>query len=236
MLNCVIIDDEFSAIEILKFYVEKTSNLNLLFSSTNPFEGLNFINDNSEHIDLVFLDIQMDNLSGIELKKQIPEHIQTIFATAHDEFAIEAYNLEVTDYLTKPIDYQRFIKAINRVEKLIKPKAKPDHFFIHSDKKNIKISIADVVYVEGFGNFLKIYCKNGQMYMPSITFKSIEKYLTEPNFVRIHKSYIVAFSAVKEANGDFASIVYEENGKEKLVKISIGNTYKKHFWGLLNKV
>ncbi len=235
MLNCIIIDDESPAIEVLTIHISNTPGLNLLFSSTNPIVGYNFILANSEQIDILFLDIQMDKMTGIELKKLIPADINTIFTTAYSEHALEAFDLDAFDYLMKPISYQKFIKSVNKVGKnQIKPKR--DHFFVSIDKKEIKINIADVIHVEGYGNFLKIFCKISVMHMPTLTFISIEKYLKEPDFVRINKSHIVAFSSITAVDKDFIDLSYEVDGKTKVEKISIGNTYKKHFMGLMNRI
>lgn len=235
MLNCVIIDDESFAIDILTHHIKATPSLNLFYSSTNPIEGYNFIMANSEQIDILFLDIQMDKMTGIELKRLIPNHIKTVFTTAYREHALEAFDLEATDYLMKPISYKRFIKSINKVNQ-INQRPKTDHFFIHVDKKLIKINTTDVIHVEGYGNFLKIYCKNMPMCLASNTFQEIEQFLLEPDFVRVNKSHIIAFSGIKSVEGNEVLLKIEVDGKIIEKSIPIGNTYKKHFLGLMNRI
>jgi two-component system, LytTR family, response regulator len=235
MLNCVIIDDESFAIDILTHHINDTPSLHLLFSSTDPIEGYNFIMTNSEQIDMLFLDIQMEKMTGIELKKLIPVHIKTVFTTAYGEHALEAFHLDAADYLIKPISYQKFIKSVNKISQN-KQSHQNDYFFIHVDKKLVKINNADVIHVEGYGNFLKIFCKNSPMYLTTNTFQDIEKYLSEPIFTRINKSHIIAFSSILSLEGNEVRVSLEENGKKVEKLLPIGITYKKHFLSLINKI
>ncbi|MES2797401.1 MAG: response regulator transcription factor [Bacteroidota bacterium] len=236
MLNCVIIDDESFAIDVLTIHIDNTPKLNLLYSSTNPINGYNYIIANSEKIDIVFLDIQMKNMTGIELIKLIPNHIKTVFTTAHDQFALTAFDVGANDYLMKPISYEKFIQSINKIGATKQSLPQHEYFFIHVDKKLVKINIADVIHVEGMGNFLGITCKHKPIYICTNTFNEIEKYLTEPNFVRINKSHIIAFSSISSVEGNDVRVVIQKIDKNQEKILPIGITYKKHFLSLINKI
>jgi two-component system, LytTR family, response regulator len=235
MLNCVIIDDESAAIDVLTFHISNTPNLNLLFSNTDSIVGYNYVTANSEQIDILFLDIKMPKMTGIELKRLIPGNIKTVFTTAYSEHALEAFDLDASDYLMKPISYDKFIKSVKKISQNYISQ-KRDHFFIHVDKKHIKINIADVVHVEGYGNFLKIYCKLKPFYLSSNTFQEIEKYLVEPNFVRINKSHIIAFNSIQSVEGNSVRILIEKSDKNQEIEIPIGITYRKHFLEMMNRI
>jgi two-component system, LytTR family, response regulator len=236
MLNCVIIDDESSGIRLLSNYIEKTPILNLIHTNTDSIEGYNFIVENANDIDLLFLDIQMPELTGTELIKLIQEKISTVFTTAYKDYAVEAFELGAVDYLMKPIVYEKFIKCVNKIAAKIETKTKAEHFFVYIDKKLVKIQLNEVFYVKGLGNFLEIFLINGSKYLTSSTFEDIERNLKEPNFIRINKSYLISFSSILSIEGNEVRISRTKSNDATSLLLPIGPTYKKHFLGLVNRI
>lgn len=236
MINCVVIDDESSGIKLLSNYIEKTPILNLIYSYTDSVEGYNFIIENAENIDILFLDIQMPDLRGTELIKLIPEKIKTVFTTAFKDYALEAFELGAADYLMKPIVYEKFIKCVNKIASKIDNKAPREHFFVNIDKKLLKILLSDVYYVKGQGNYLEIFTIHGTKYLTSCTFEDIERNLKEPHFIRINKSYLISFASILSIEGNEVRISVTRKKDENSILLPIGLTYKRHFLSLVNKI
>jgi DNA-binding LytR/AlgR family response regulator len=230
IINCVIIDDEPPAIRLLEKYVSKVPFLNLVFSSTNPIEALAKLQ--SEAIDLIFLDIQMPNITGIQLSKIIDKKTKIIFSTAYSEYAIESYDVNALDYLLKPFTFERFYKAVLRAKEGVKPviktaQTKP-YIFVKTDGKNNleKVNIDDITFIESLKNYVAINQQNKQI----ITYNSLKHFqenLPENKFIKIHKSFLVAFQAITKTT----SISVFVNEKE----LPIGNTYKNDFFEKLNQ-
>jgi DNA-binding LytR/AlgR family response regulator len=217
-------------------YVEKTPILNLVHTNTDSIEGYNFIKEHGNDIDILFLDIHMPELTGTELIKLIPEKINTVFTTAYKDYAVEAFELGAVDYLMKPIIYEKFIKCVNKIATKIESKANAEHFFVYIDKKLVKIMLSDVNYVKGLGNFLEIFLVNGSKYLTSSTFEDIERNLKEPNFIRINKSYLISFSSIMTIEGHEVRISSTNAHDKSGILLPIGNTYRKHFLSLVNRL
>ena len=235
MLKCVIIDDEDFAIDIIKGYIEQIDELDLVFTTTDAIEGFNYIINNKEDIDILYLDIEMPNLSGDQLIKLIPTTIKTVFTTAFSKYAVEAFSLGAQDYLLKPIEQRNFLQSFTKISGNI-IKLKTNSFFINVDKKLIKINTDEVIHVEGMKNFLGISCKQKRIYVCTNTFKEIEKYLIPPKFVRVNKSHIISFDSILSVEGNIVNILIETDLKTKEKAIPIGGTYKKNFISLINKI
>lgn len=228
-IRCVIVDDEPPAIRLLKKYIEKVASLELIATSTNPLEALQILE--KETVDLVFLDIQMPNLTGIQLSKIINDRIKIIFTTAYPQFALESYELSAIDYLLKPFEFERFYKAIKKVADfditIERQNSTNDFVFVKTDGKNNfeKVKIDDILYIEGLKNYVAIHLKNTQIITYS-TLKSIKESLPASIFVQIHKSYIISLHHIEKTSSTTILI----NGKE----LPIGETYRTGFFKVLN--
>ena len=202
MINCVAIDDEELALELLEDNIKKMPFLNLVAKFNNPLEAMNMIRE--EQIDLVFLDIQMPQLSGLQLIKSIQHKPMFILVTAYEKFALDGYELDVIDYLVKPVPLDRFIKACNKAQDFFELKKRPkissgyvnDYFFVNVDYSQFKIMKSDIIYIEGLKDYVKIHLKTStNPVVTRLTMKSLEENLTT-GFIRIHKSFIVSVDAI----------------------------------------
>ncbi len=237
-INCIAVDDEPLALELLEGYIRKVPFLNLLKVFDNALEAMDFLRH--EKVDLIFLDIQMEELTGIQMLNILKPKPEVIFTTAYDKFALQGYELDVADYLLKPIPFERFVKAVDKVhEKLYKamtPKtsadgvpaqpAKSDYFFVKSGFKLHKVAFSEILYIEGQGDYLKIATPKVRI-MTLQTFKAIEEILPETSFIRVHKSYIVAIDKIESIEGNMIRIAD--------MHIPVGESYKKQFQAMLDK-
>ena len=225
MITCLIVDDEYDAIDILEHYVGQTKMLQLVKSTTNPLEALQLIA--SQKIDLVFLDIQMPQLSGMDVIKAIGGKTKVILTTAYSEFAVEAYNLEIVDYLLKPIPFPRFLTAVQRAAKLLNEAGvdslaeEEDYIFVKTEAKGklLKIELADISYIEAKNNYVAVY-QGDQKTMVYTTMKEMEERLPSKRFMRVHKSYIVALNKIIGIEGNLVHLTNLATG------IQIGDSYK----------
>ena len=195
IINCAIIDDEPLAAGLLRSYALRTPFLNLIGTYGSALEAMKELRDNPAQ--LLFLDIQMPEISGIEFAKILPPETKIIFTTAFQQYAIESYKVSALDYLMKPISYDDFIKAANQAldwfsvsqRQLI---AQQDRFmFVKSEYKLIRINLDDILYIEGLKDYVRFYLEDGNKIMSLINMKKIEDYLPRPEFLRTHRSYIV---------------------------------------------
>ena len=207
-INCIAIDDEPLALDIIKDYCSKVSYLNLTETFTNPIASIDYLKSNK--VDLLFLDIQMEQLTGIQLLNVIKTRPMVIFTTAYDSFAVLGYELDAMDYLLKPISFERFLKATNKAfEKMTTEKSSSaestvivndnvmnDYFFIKTDAKMQKINFKDVLYIEGQSDYLGIVTEK-ERFMTIMNFKRLEEILPQKHFARVHKSYVVALSKIE---------------------------------------
>ncbi|WP_025744014.1 LytR/AlgR family response regulator transcription factor [Aquimarina pacifica] len=199
MIRIGIIDDELLARKVLEDYCSKIDNFELVLSTGNPLEFINFIQRNT--VDLIFLDIEMPELNGMEILRSMLNPPKVILTTAYSEYALESYNYGVVDYLLKPIKIERFLKAINKVtaSKLIQPEKNndSDELQIKHDGIPINIPFKSILYIQSFGNYLKIFT-DSRMYLISETLINITTLLSK-NFQRTHKSYITNLDRVTKA-------------------------------------
>ncbi|MEO6820808.1 MAG: LytTR family DNA-binding domain-containing protein [Ginsengibacter sp.] len=229
MMNCIIVDDEQHAIDILKHYIEQSTQLNLAGSTTKPLEALEMVNN--QQIDLIFLDIQMPELSGLDLIKALKGKTKIILTTAYSEFALESYELDVIDYLLKPIRFTRFLTAVQKATQEVKTpaiqKADDDYLFVKTESKGklLKINLADIDYIEGMKNYVGIYC-NGKKTMVYTSMKELEERLKEKHFMRVHKSFIIPIAKLTGIEGNMirlqnvsAEILIGENYKQELMRL-----------------
>ena len=195
-LNCIIIDDEPLAAELLASYARKTLFLNLIGVFNSAVEGIKVIREN--RVDLIFLDIQMPELSGLEVAKILPKETKIIFTTAFSQYAVDGYKANAVDYLMKPVSYDDFLAGANRALEWFRSvrqseNASDDRFiFVKSEYKLVKIMFDDILYIEGLKDYVKIYLTDGRdPVMSLMNMKKIEESLPKPEFMRIHRSYIV---------------------------------------------
>jgi DNA-binding LytR/AlgR family response regulator len=207
-LKCIAIDDEPLALEIITAYIEKVPFLKLLRTFDNAIESIDYVRKNK--VDLMFLDIEMESLSGIQLIHALKERPEVIFTTAYDSYAVEGFELDAADYLLKPISFERFIKSVDKVyNKLVTSKAKPENharavkaagqgnfIFVKTENRLQKVAFSEILYIEGQGDYLKIVTTSARI-MTLQNFKKFEETLPAENFIRVHKSYLVALNKIE---------------------------------------
>jgi len=235
-IECIIADDERLAREVIEGYIAKIERLQLTAACSNGIEVFNTLK--TKAADLLFLDIQMPHLTGIELLRTLKNPPAVIITTAFREFAIEGYELNVIDYLLKPISFERFLKAIDRYELLINPTSvkttsAPSHktddgkafIYVKSDKKMVRVMLKDLLYIEGLKDYVKIHTTAGSI----ITYQTLtyfEEKLSNDQFLRIHRSYIVSFAHITAY-----SATQVEIGR---AAVPIGSSYAKDVMKTLN--
>ena len=232
-MKCIAIDDEPLALELIISYIKRTPNLEFVEGFTNPFTAMNFLLKTP--VDLVFIDINMPELSGIELLKTLPIIPKVIFTTAYSQYGAESYEFNAVDYLLKPIKYDRFLKGVNKAFDLsfIK-KEDSSHtasteqnsptLLLKSGTKTFKIAIADILYIEAAGNYMLFYTLKGKI-MTLLPMNEILKMLPASSFKRIHKSYIIALNHIDVI--EKAMVIINKT------RIPIGITYREHFSSII---
>ena len=203
-LTCIIIDDEPLAVKLLASYAEKTSELQLLATFTDSINALNAVREQKP--DLLFLDIQMPNLDGMELAHSLPEETHVVFTTAFKEYAFESYEVNALDFLLKPVRYNKFLAAVEKARKQLAPKESPQvpasspaTVFIRIDGEWRNISIEHIVYVNGMKDYVMFYLEGEQKpLITHLTMKAVEEMLPSDKFLRIHRSYIVAIDKIRK--------------------------------------
>ncbi|MBI3139817.1 MAG: response regulator transcription factor [Sphingobacteriales bacterium] len=231
MIHCIIVDDEQHAIDILVHYVRQTPHLKLIGCFTNPMEALKVVGE--QRIDLVFLDIQMPELSGIDFIKAIQGKSKVILTTAYSEFALEGYELYVVDYLLKPIRLPRFLASVQKVVEQIPVSAHQDsaednYIFVKTESKGklLKINLADIDFIESLKNYMAIHCGE-QKTLVYTSMKELEERLPKKRFIRVHKSFIVSVPKITGIEGNLVRL------KNVTTNIQIGENYKTELMELI---
>jgi len=236
-INCIAIDDEPLALDIIKDYCSKVSFLNLLKSFDNAIESIEYIRSNK--VDLIFLDIQMEELTGIQLLNALKHRPFVIFTTAYERYAIQGFELDVVDYMLKPISFERFIKGVNKVFERMqvdpqvvkqengKPKAaETSFFFVKTETRMERIENNEVLYVEGMGDYWRIVTKTRRI-MTLMNARKLEEVLHEPQFCRVHKSFFIALDKIESIERNRIKI-----GDQY---IPVSETYHKAFFDLVER-
>ena len=239
-INCIAVDDEPLALDIISAYCSKIPFINLLQTFDNAIDTMEFLRNNP--IDLIFLDIQMDRLTGIQLLNALKTRPHIILTTAYDNYAIQGFELDVADYLLKPISFDRFFKGVNKVyERMQKeisesssekqtviqlPEAEPTYFFVKTETRIEKVNASDILYVEGMSDYWRIVTPTRRI-MTLMNARGLEEMLHEPQFCRVHKSYFVAINKIEYIERKHIKIGTE--------RIPISDTYQKHFFELIEK-
>lgn len=232
-LNCLIVDDEPLALDVLEQHVKKAGQLNLLGRCNNAIEALEIMNQNP--VDLLFLDIQMPEVTGIDFVKSLTQPPVIVFTTAYQHYALEGYDLNVTDYLLKPISFDRFMKAVQRAEEIIQLKKQSEdktsgededegYFFVKSDQKLVKLRYSEISFIEALADYVKIHTHEKRI-ITLQTMKKMEEKLPADKFIRVHRSYIVSIDKIKAVSGS----KIEVDGQE----IPIGKNYKESLFNYL---
>lgn len=225
-ISCLIVDDEPIAREILENHLQKISIINIVATCKNAIEAFNAINSNT--IDVIFLDINMPEISGLSFAKSINKNIKIIFTTAYREYAVDGFDLKAVDYLLKPISFERLLQAVNKFldesisidsdENTELSNEKSNFIFVRSDRKMIKINFDNINYIESLGDYLKIHLPN-KVIITRETITSIEAKLPKNDFIRIHRSYIISINKIESFTNESVDI------NKKAIPIS--RSYKK---------
>jgi len=235
-IKCAIVDDEPLAVELLASYVEKIPFLELCGKYNNATDALHGMG--KDPVDLLFLDIQMPELNGLEMSRMIPENTRVVFTTAFDQYAVDGFRAKALDYLLKPISYADFMEACNRAmqwfqlvqhndQAVARGSEEPTSIFVKSEYKLLQINLDDIRYIEGLKDYVKIYTEQSPHPILSLmNMKAIEQMLPSSRFIRVHRSFIVQKSKIREIERN--RIVFGE------VYIPIGDSYKQAFQDFIN--
>lgn len=225
MINCIILDDEEHAIELLTLHIEQTPFLNLAGTATDPIKALQLLD--AGDVNLLFLDIQMPGMTGLEFMQLLNGKCKVIITTAYREYALEGFEHNVVDYLLKPIIFSRFFKAAQRAQdSILSPEKDTEDFILVKTEykgKLLKIKITDIIYIEAMRNYVRFHIRDGQPVIALLNIGSLEKRLSEDRFIRTHKSFIIAIPYIIMINGNMVNL---ESAKEN---IPIGQAYRDSF-------
>jgi DNA-binding LytR/AlgR family response regulator len=232
ILRCIAIDDEPLAIEKLSGYMARVPFLSNEGCFLNPLEAMAFLH--AHEIDLMFLDIQMDELTGIQLLEILKTSPKVIITSAYDQYALKGYELDVSDYLLKPFNFERFMKAVNKVYESCRSTGFPtqklpdssqsDYIFFKDGSKIERVNIFDILYVEGMKEYLRIHTATSQV-LTLMSFKKLEELLPPGKFIRIHKSFLIALDKIQRVENQQVTVA----GKQ----LQIGDTYKSAFYEII---
>ena len=224
MIRCIIVDDEPLARDVLETYIADNKQLELVASCKNSEEGLEVVE--KEHIDVIFLDSQMPDISRINLVKSLKNPPLIVFTTAYDQYAVDGFEVSAIDYLLKPISPERFNIAVEKVKYILETRPKNDQFlFIRADYQDVRVYFNEILYIEGLKDYVRIVTKDKRI-ITLMNIKGILTKLPEKQFIRIHKSYIVALDKIDSVKSGFVIIGDKE--------IPIGLTFKDEFKKRMN--
>ncbi|MEP4534007.1 MAG: LytTR family DNA-binding domain-containing protein [Cyclobacteriaceae bacterium] len=233
-ITCIIVDDEPMALNLVESYVEKTPFLELKQKCSSAIEAMEFLKN--EPVDLLFLDIQMPDLTGLEFSKMLPKDSRVIFTTAFDQYALEGFKVDALDYLLKPFDYAEFLAAANKANtwfELVKGKNQPivsdekEFLFVKSEYKQLRIRLTDVLYFEGLKDYIKIWLKdNPKPILTLMSLKKLEDELPQSKFMRVHRSFIVALDNIEVIERH--QIIINKQ------RITVSEQYKPNFLAFVN--
>ncbi len=237
-INCIAIDDEPLALDKINEYIKRIGYLNLLSVFDNAIDALEFMKD--KKVELIFLDIQMEELSGIQMLETMQRKPKIVLTTAYDEYALKGYELDVCDYLLKPISFKRFLHACEKVYNAIHPdlqsnitpvelkntESSKEYFFVKNGNITQKINFEEILFVEGMKDYLRIWTKNEKV-MTLLSFKKLEDALPSSDFIRIHKSYLISLDRIDSIERNHVKISGES--------LPIGESYKRGFFEVIDK-
>ena len=230
MINAIAIDDEPLALKVIENFCEKVDFITLQKTFTKPGEALKYLN--KFPIDLLFLDINMPSINGIEFYKEMKQNTMVIFTTAYSEYAVEGFNLNAVDYILKPFTFERFLLAVNKANDFFNYQSQKENthtqfLFVRADYSLVKINLANILYIEGLDDYLKIHVENQKTIVTRMTMKALLEKLPAKDFIRTHRSFIVPLERIESVRNKVISIA----GKE----IPIGNSYEEGFFKIFKK-
>ncbi|MBC7485374.1 MAG: response regulator transcription factor [Cytophagaceae bacterium] len=222
ILQCVVIDDEMLAIEVLENYIHRVPTLELVAKFNNGIDALAYLN--THPVDLLFLDIQMPDINGMNVMKLLNKKVNVVFTTAYPDYALEGYDYNALDFLIKPISFDKFLRSVGRAQALLpkseKQESDSEYFYIKAKGKTLRLLLSDILYIEGLKDYV-IFCTADARHISLHSMKELEEKLPSSQFIRVHKSYIVEADKIEEIKGNKLKMV----GKE----IPIGRQYKAGF-------
>lgn len=232
-LRCLAIDDEPLALKQIGSYISKTPFLELSAACNSALDALEYLSKNK--VDILFVDINMPDLSGLDFVKSLSDRPLIIFTTAYSDYAIEGFRVDATDFLLKPFGYSDFLAAVNKARTRIEMKAarsapehsENDHIFVKSEYKLLRINLSDIDYIESMHEYVRIHLSSGKPVMTLISLKAIEEQLPSPGFIRVHRSYIVNSSKIKVIERN--RIVFDK------IHIPVSDQYKQSFQDFLTR-
>jgi DNA-binding LytR/AlgR family response regulator len=234
-INCIAVDDEPPALAQMEDYISRVPFLNMMASFDNAFDTLEFLKTND--VDLLFLDIEMEGLTGLQLLSVLKNKPRVVLTTAYDQYALKAFDLDVSDYLLKPISFERFLKAVDKIFDSLKDRnneqsktitiEQPTHnyIFVKTEYRMERVDFKDILYIEGLKEYLIIHTINNKKILTLLSFKKMEEMLPPSNFPRVHKSYMVALDKIDSIERNRIKI----SGKF----IPVGDSYSKAFYAML---
>jgi len=232
-INCIAIDDEPLALDKIREYIKRIGYLNLLNCFDNAVDAMEFLKVTK--VELIFLDVQMEELTGIQMLEALHEKPKVVLTTAYDEYALKGYELDVCDYLLKPISFQRFLQACEKVYDQIFPVKQPDisvpepgsseaekgYFFVKNGNITQKINFDDILFVEGMKDYLRIWTTKEKV-MTLLSFKKLQDALPSKGFIRIHKSYLISIDKIEKIERNHVTITGQS--------LPIGESYRRQFF------
>lgn len=230
MIKAIALDDEPPALEVIKSFCSKTDYIDLVKTFTRAEEAAKYLSNFP--VDLLFLDINMPSISGIDFKKKIDPKTMVIFTTAYSEYAVEGFNLNAVDYLLKPYTPERFLQATEKAKAHYQflhqnSASKPDHLLIRVDYSLVKVQLTDINFIEGLDDYLKIHLAGQKPIVTRMTMKAILEKLPQSDFVRVHRSYIVPLAKIESVRNKIIYVSDEE--------IPIGTSYESKFYEVFGK-
>jgi two-component system LytT family response regulator len=233
-IRCLAIDDEPLALKQIDIYIRKTPFLELVAICNNAFDAMGYLR--AKQVDLMFVDINMPDLSGMDFVKSLPEKPFIIFTTAYSEYAIEGFKVDAIDYLLKPISYKDFLRAANKIKNLFELRGvqsetvemASEHLFVKSEYRLVRIELSEIKYIESMHEYVRIHLINDKPVMTLLSMKSIEEQLPPERFLRVHRSFIVNMDRIKVV--ERYRIIFDNN-----VYIPVSDQYKARFQEFINK-
>lgn len=230
MIRAIAIDDEPLALKVIQHFCRRVDYIELRETFIKPTEALHYLEKNE--VDLLFLDINMPSLSGIELYKSLTQSTMVIFTTAYSEFAVDGFNLNATDYLLKPFTFERFMQAVEKAQKTHEhaqqaPPAEPGYMLVRADYSLVRINFSDILYIESLDDYLKIHLPDRKPVVARMTMKYVLEQLPAPAFVRIHRSFIVPLKRISAVRNKTVLLGTQE--------LPIGNSYEEGFFAVFKK-
>ncbi|MCC6684940.1 MAG: response regulator transcription factor [Bacteroidia bacterium] len=230
-LKCLIVDDEPLALDVLENFIKRTPDLELVGRCENAMQAIQTLKE--KQVDLLFTDIEMPEFNGIELVKSLNTKPLIIFTTAHPEYAVQGYELDIVDYLLKPIAFDRFVKSVNKASELMNfkkgessGKDQLDYIFIKSEQKYIKVNFSDILYIEALADYVKVHTPEKRI-ITLQTMKNLEDKLPSEQFVRVHRSFIIALDKINSISGN---VIYMNKDE-----VPIGKNFREEFFKIIQQ-